>query len=302
MKKILCIDGGGIRGILSSAVIAQLEDILGTNIAQHFDLIAGTSTGGIISIALTKQDDSGAVYSAREITDFYIEFGRSVFSKRLFGGAFYPKYKSEPLEQAMEQYLGHDIFYKLSTKVMITTYDLESRRPYFFKNWKERDYMCPVYKIATATSSAPIFFPPTKINDMVLIDGAIAANNPAMCAYAEAKKLWPNEELLIVSIGTGDSRRPIHYDQSKNWGVFGWLDKLVPILSDAPTGVVDYQMRTINRDAYIRLQPQLIKSSRSIDDASQKNITALLTDAKIYCQENSELLKDTCRKITQKTH
>jgi patatin-like phospholipase/acyl hydrolase len=212
MKKItvLSIDGGGIRGIIPGTILAELEEILqrqsnsDRKIGDYFDMIAGTSTGGILSCIYLIPDDNGkAKYSAKEALDLYIKNGHTIFDRTFrqkiesLGGIVHEKYSEDHLYELLQNYFGDVTLDKLIRPSLITSYEITDRRAVFFTSAdarKDKIYNFYVRDVARATSAAPTYFPPAHIQSLngqlfALIDGGVFANNPAMCAYAEARKL-----------------------------------------------------------------------------------------------------------------
>src|SRR3954454_7859950 len=137
---VLSVDGGGIRGVIPAMLLADLEERTGKPTGELFDLIAGTSTGGIIALALTVPgDDGGPRGAANDLVDLYLTEGPRIFHHsigQMFEsglGLLDEKYDAAPLEQALEDYLGETRVSEAVTDVMVASYDLEHRTPFFFK-------------------------------------------------------------------------------------------------------------------------------------------------------------------------
>lgn len=299
MKFVLSIDGGGIRGVIPATILAHLEKELGMPLYKCFDLISGTSTGAIIAAGLSLPKNSyadEAKYTASDILDFYVHDSKEIFSnqRNWFKRIISSKYPSQNLAQPIFDHIGSGRFDEMLTKVMIPAYDISNRRPYFFKSWKYSVRDIATHRIVCASASAPTYFPPTRINfkngveAKYLIDGFVAANNPAMCAYCEARRLWGDEDIFMLSIGAGDISDPVTNVNHKHWGIFTWIPRLFSIMMDAPINTVDYQMHTLAPDMYVRLQLKVRMSSEKIDDASITNIQNLQTEANslILCEGN----------------
>lgn len=215
--KILSIDGGGIRGVIPCTILKFIENQIGGNLCDTFDLIAGTSTGGIITLGLTTDKPGQSYpYYAEEMLALYRENGKLIFEKRqrdflsvigsLFGrgiGAIMDNpYDSANLELLLEAYFGERTLKESKTNVLVTTYDIGKGQPFYFlsrlaemfEGERNRgDFM--VRNIARSTSAAPTYFEPfvTKEKDsdnFAFIDGGVFANNPSILAYGEAKELW----------------------------------------------------------------------------------------------------------------
>jgi len=294
MKTVLSIDGGGIKGIIAALALEEIERQIGKPISDCFDLICGVSTGGIIASILTIPDDDGRPkYKASDVVKFYREEGRRIFRKRSkipFYYLFKSKYRHSRLKDAIRSRIGDLPFNHLTNRVMIPCYDLIERRPYFFKNWYPDIINVATYQVATATSSAPTYFDPQICNmgngstRKLLVDGSVAVNNPTACAYAEAKRLWGNEEIFVVSIGTGDVTDPI--ENQKRWGFLNWYPEVIEVLVDAPTNTVDYQLRNMIPRHYVRFQNKINYSSEKLDDVSFRNIRRLLTEGKSFVESD----------------
>jgi predicted acylesterase/phospholipase RssA len=263
-----------------------------------FDLIAGTSTGGILTLALTKPDASGKPqYAAEDVVRLYEREGRRIFHRSAWhmvnalGSLAEEKYPSSGMEGVLEDYFGEARLKDAVTDVLITSYEIERRFPFFFKSRNARakpDYDFPMKRVARATSAAPTFFEPCKLDVdtaddyYALIDGGVYANNPAMCGLVEARTYWPEaRDFLVVSLGTGEQLKPLPYGQAKGWGVAHWAKPVLEIVLDGVSSTVDYQMRHLlpatpaGVPRYFRFQTRLIHGSESIDDASPENLRGL---------------------------
>ena len=317
LVKVLSIDGGGIRGILPAMVLSELEERTGRQVSTLFDLVAGTSTGGILALALTKPSESGTpAYSAADLVKLYEDQGPRIFSRsvwheiRSVGSLLADKYPAAGIEEVLDKYFGDTRLKDALTSVMVTSYDLEARRPMFFKSWlAKRDPASdfPMKAVARATSAAPTYFPPAKVDTAgpagyyALIDGGVFANNPAVCAYAEARILnRGRNDFLLLSLGTGSHTRTIPYDKAKDWGVAEWAQPILSVVLDGVSTAADYQLRELlpPRDGtqrFFRFQTQLSMGSDDLDDASRTNIHALkILAAEQLIENNDALLKSLC--------
>lgn len=299
MKTILTIDGGGVRGFIPAYVLNTLQERLEQPLVKHFDMIAGTSTGSIIAVGLaTPGTDGEPRWTTRQILDFYVNDAPRIFSepRTKVGMLMGSKYDSRNLSIVLTEKVGGVSFGDMITNVIIPSYDITNRRSYFFKSWKDIASNLPAPKIVTAACSAPLFFDPTpiKFNDgsetRYMIDGAVLGNNPTMCAYVEAKKLWGDEDLFIVSIGCGDTSDPIDAEDKKRWGAASWFPEIAEIFMDAPVNTVDYQLKTIAGDMYVRMQCKIHYAEKSIDNASSRNIRDMTRDAVLMTNEHKDEL------------
>lgn len=277
-KKILSIDGGGIRGIIPAMVLNEIEKKTGKSIASMFDLIAGTSTGGILALGLTKgnSDLSAPKFTCAELVDFYRdpERGGKIFTEFILGSlddVVQPKFTSKYRQKVLEELLKESKIEEAIKEVYITSYDIELRVPVFFTSNPKSDAipenpdysrtLCKGFKMvdaAMATSAAPTFFQPHKLDTIntksgyyALIDGGVFANNPTALARTQAVSSHARdnngEELqqdqtLIVSLGTGSMQRQYKYKDAKNWGQLNWLTPLIDVLLDGQSEAVSYQL------------------------------------------------------------
>jgi patatin-like phospholipase/acyl hydrolase len=290
--KVLSIDGGGIRGIIPAMVLAELEARARKPAAELFDLIAGTSTGGILAAALTSPDAQGRPrWTAAELVDLYRVEGAGIFERSLWrivesaGGVLDEKHDAAGLDRALKKYLGEARLSQALTRVLVTSYDLESRRPYLFKSWRAvddpgRDF--PMTVVARATAAAPTYFEPLQVRPadgspaLALVDGGVFATNPGMSAYAEVRRIKPRAKVMVVSLGTGQMTKPIHYADAKDWGLLRWVRPIIDVVFDGVADAVDYELGQILDDgAYHRFQCVLDHAGDALDDASPRNIELL---------------------------
>ncbi|SMC27467.1 hypothetical protein SAMN02746041_02963 [Desulfacinum hydrothermale DSM 13146] len=309
MVRILSIDGGGIRGIIPAMVLAEMERLTGRRTARNFHLMAGTSTGGILAMALAVPGSDGPRFAARDLVDLYADRGRDIFKRSFWkgmssaGGLLDEKYPHEPLERVLDEYFGDTVLSDALTKVLVSAYDIEDRAPFFFKSWRSETAMVPMKRAARATSAAPTYFEPARIRmgneTKALVDGGVFVNNPAVSAYAEARRLYPeDEEIMVVSLGTGQLTRPITYDEAKDWGLAGWAIPILNVVFDGVSDAVDYQLRQILGDRFTRFQIPLHVASDDMDNASAANITALKLEAQTLMKQRREDLERACQWLT----
>lgn len=305
MKKILSIDGGGIRGIIPALVLAEIERRTGKNIADCFDLIAGTSTGGIIALGATLEHSNGTpVFSAKKLTKIYENDGLTIFNKtfwRSVGNLFNEKYNHEGIEKVLKRQFGDACMGQSLTNVLVPTYDLFAREPLFFKSWDPRHKDIPIRSVARATSAAPTYFEPTQIEvddqARTLIDGGVFINSPMVSAFAEAQILFPGEDLLLISVGTGQFTRPLQYEDAKDWGQAEWMVPLIGCIFDGVADAADYQMQQFLGKNYIRLQTTLDIGNDDMDDASKGNIELLKLKAKQMIRDHRSKIETICNKL-----
>lgn len=274
MRLVLAIDGGGIRGLVPALLLKDLEEAQGVQVKDVFDLVVGTSTGGILACA------SAVGFEASTVVDLYRERGPKIFKRtwrnriRNPGGMFRPRYTIAQLYDEL-----HDIFRdkRLDDQdlgpMIATSYDMRSGTPVFFKSRSWRG--TPIRQIylrdiAYATAAAPTYFPPVDINDGngggYMVDGGVHSNDPAMVAWVEARKLWPDEEVVVVSMGTGRTAPNWEGKKPTKWGVIKWAIPALNIMMDGAVDVVDHYCKVLLEDRYIRVDRSL--DGVGMDDAS----------------------------------
>ena len=203
--QILSFDGGGLKGLFPAAVLAALEDDLGCTVADHFDLIVGTSTGGLIALAL------GAGLRPAEIVDFYTSKGPTIFGAgRRVGRLLRSKHGPDRLWAALVDVFGDRLLGSSTKRLVIPSYSLDSNDVYVFKTPHHprlrRDHNERMVDVAMATTAAPLFLPAFRLGNNRLIDGGVWANNPTLVAVAEAKSMLevPVDAMRVLSMGTTD--------------------------------------------------------------------------------------------------
>ncbi len=311
MVSILSIDGGGIRGIIPATFLREIEACTGKPVCALFDIVAGTSTGGILAAALSMPDARGRPkYTADDILKLYHAYGGEIFHRSLLrkattlGGLAGPKYSSRALERVLAEYLHGARLNETLTEILVTAYDMSSSTPWFFKTSFAKTHRGlednPLLtQIAYATAAAPTYFPPLALGRLCLVDGGVFASNPAMCAYAQAKQLYPYErDFLLVSLGTGEYVQNRPCSQVERWGVAGWAVPITQVMLNSSSATVDYQLRRmLSAESYARFQTRLSAEAAAMDDASDENLRRLQAIADQAVREQSSELARVCRTL-----
>lgn len=293
--RVLTLDGGGVRGYLSAKILFNLETLLNNenneniNIGQRFDLIVGTSTGGIIACALSIGK------SAKEIFELYEILIPKVFTP-ISKGYFKNKYSSKALRKELDNILGDKELKDVITGLCITSVDVENSSPRFHKsNYFERNAPRQDEKLldlALATSAAPTYFSLVDSKHSTnLTDGGVVANNPSLVGLIDAMQLTSNniEQISLVSIGTGDQcHMPYNVEKLKNSGKLKWIyqsnsSPILELLMESQSKLAHFQTGFLLGDRYIRLNPKLsvtieldsvdkIDSLKNLADISKKDL------------------------------
>ena len=311
--KILSIDGGGVRGIIPGMVIAEIESRTGKPVSELFDLISGTSAGGHLALALSLPAENGKPrWSAAALADFYGPAYGKIFDSSRFKmldvikGLAHERYSSNGIEGVLEELFGEAMLSDALTEVLITAYEVERAEPHFFTRHDARtdprnDHFMRF--VARATSAAPTYFEPAarleSPDKLTFIDGGVFANNPTMCAFAHAQSLgFDEDDMTIVSLGTGAVSRSLQFEEVREWGLASWARPIIDISAHAGNHAIDWQMTHILRpENYFRLTPSLASGRTSLDDARPETISALEAIAKNLIEENSATIDVLCESI-----
>ena len=298
----------------------------GAHVSDYFNLFAGTSTGGLVALALTAPDPAvpgRPQVSAGELAGFYVEDGPRIFHRTLLErlrtvwGYAAPKYSLDPLAEAVHRRLGDVRLADAVREVIVASYDMTNREPFFFKRWRAREPVDPsdpaaatrnhpIVDAAMATSAAPTYFPSHELDGRALVDGGVFANNPSVAAITEALKRTAasgrveTDDLLVVSIGTGVHEEGFDQRTVSRWGKVGWIlphggepPILGAVLDGASDGADHWAHMLLNHDPgapaparaeigrgprYFRLQIRLDEAI-PLDDAREHVLTDALPAA-----------------------
>lgn len=327
---ILSIDGGGVRGLIPLRILESLESRLvhrGVEQPMHaiFDLMAGTSTGGLIAAGLCAPRPGGsngdAAATISELRDFYEREAREIFTYSLSArlaravtnpfGLFDETYDARPLEKLLKERFGWTSMASGLCKLVLTAYDIERRKAVFMTNGLEENGSRPddyyFWQAVRATTAAPSYFEPARIDNLTrksqetMVDGGVFMNDPTIAAYLEAGKLgWDQDELVILSLGTGRAREhAFRYEEAVSWGALGWMQpsKGVPILSifsDGQTQTASYQashlFNALPKVSYHRIDGDLEPQAEEFANARPGNILTLNGAADRMIRDNTVLL------------
>jgi len=311
---VLSIDGGGIRGVIPACLLMELEKRLAKRnkkkpLHRYFDLIAGSSTGGIIAAGLAAPRPGAPAEPAatpKDLLSLYQDRGRTIFTRDVFrrlreaiadpASLWQEKYDATVLEAELQRQLGTATIHQALTNLVLTAYDIENRRAVFMTNCRAATGKVPddywFWQAARATSAAPTYFEPARVTNRTqnrietLIDGGVFSNDPAMAAFVEALKMgYEARNITVVSLGTGYQNRPFEFREVRNWGPLSWISptKGAPIISifmQGQASTASYQAAALLNGGssdykawrYFRFDHQLEIGNDDLDDASDSNI------------------------------
>jgi predicted acylesterase/phospholipase RssA len=226
-KKLLALDGGGIRGVLSLGVLQAIEKEVGQPLGEYFDYIAGTSTGAILAAALAKG------MPLKDLESFYFDFGPQIFDKRFLLQRYKSLYTSDPLKKKLQSVFGADTTLRdmKDPLLLVVTRNWTTDSPWpissnpkaYYNNSDRSDcnLQIPLWQLVRASTAAPVYFPPEVLQwdkgdsskSFVFVDGGVTPyNNPAFLLYRMATQApywlqWETGEdkMLVVSVGTGSA-------------------------------------------------------------------------------------------------
>ncbi|WP_028784705.1 CBASS cGAMP-activated phospholipase [Thalassobacillus devorans] len=266
--KILCIDGGGIRGVMPIVVLKAMEKELGCSVAEKFDLIAGTSTGSIIAASVMLRKDMG------ELLDSYQKYGKKIFIRQAKVGLFKSVYSDRYLRRLLKEAFENKKLGEMDGPLLIPAVDVTHGKPYIHRSHaieaENDDLSIPLWDAVLSSCSAPIYFPPNNVdNDYLSIDGGLWANNPSLVCITEAIHYFNKslKDIHILSIGTGDQNIDFTIDNDKFWGIKKWMPfrfptmKVTPKLLDLALNLssesVSYHCQLLLQDNYLRINDKL---------------------------------------------
>jgi patatin-like phospholipase/acyl hydrolase len=328
---LLSIDGGGMRGLIPALVLRNIRDRLrarGADAGFHrlFHMMAGTSTGGLICLALSlpaADPERPGVFMASpalsidDVVDLYAEEGPNIFPPTVFRGlrrveqVFREKYDSDPVRGLYGKVFGGATLKHSLCHLLIPSYDVERQTVFLFKHRplrKDRTTSDPDFflrDVAMATTAAPTYFAPAAVEPVgggpsrYLLDGGLYANNPSLCCYIEAKKTFPRAgNLLILSLGTGTFNRDYSHREVRGWGYLEWVSPgrgvpLFSLMTGAQSECVDHQLEKLPGVTYLRLNGPL-EERCELDDAGPRAMRVLRRAAGRIIEENDAALERAC--------
>lgn len=337
---VLSIDGGGIRGVIPGVILEFLESELqkldgeDARIADYFDVISGTSTGGLVTAMLTSPDENNRpLFAAKDLKDFYLDHGPKIFPQathpfssvtgvlnRLAG----PKYDGKYLHGLIKEKLHDTKLHQTLTNIVIPAFDIKRLQPTIFSSYKVKQdpgLDALLSDICIGTSAAPTYLPAHyfetkdstgKVKEFNLIDGGLAANNPTLVAISEVTKvitrgspdffpIQPTDygRFLVISLGTGSPMAQEKYeaDEAAKWGVLGWLAK------SGSTPLVDVFMQASSDmvDFHIAVACQALHSEENYLRIQDDTLSGAVASVDIATKENLQDLVEVGEGLLKKS-
>ena len=292
VRYVLALDGGGVKGVIVLRFLQKLEEERGIKVSDFFDMFVGTSTGALICSLFAHKS-----ISAKEILDnMYTQTNLATIMYQSYYNSimnvFYTraKYCNKNKMDVVSRYLcdKDTRMCDVPKPILITAYNPEKKEPIFFSNFLDRNSQYKLLDACNASTAAPVYFPAAVVEcpeggeDKILIDGGIFSNNPACFAYLNAKKMYPDEEVRVLSIGTG-IKKSTFSPKYKNGGGYEWVIDagVIDMMFDGNQLSAHLEMKRmtdLNRDTYLRVNEYLQYASYEMDDTSKNNYDLLLKE------------------------
>ena len=289
--RVLSVDGGGVRGLLALEVIKYLEALSSKPVSEMFDIITGTSTGGLIALGLAK--DNG--YSAAALSSVYQYYCPKIFARttaqklKSFAKLAGPKYSNAALYECAVSILGGKAsMADVEAKAMVTTYDINGRTPKLYSSWQTPGVL--MVDAAMSTTAAPTYFPPWHDN----VDGGVCNNNPALSAVIEACRIYDCtvRDVEVLTVGTGSDTKAYDGNDAKGWGLLTWAEPVVNIAMDGSSMLNQYHLQRLLPDAAVtRIQCNVAGDMAALDNANDDNMRKLMAAGANLAYQNGDALK-----------
>ena len=272
-KYLLSLDGGGVRAIASVIFLKKLEEELSLSLFKKFDFFIGTSAGAVVAMGLAiKRMSADDLIDLLSEENFRKIMRNSRWDDILGLMQTTPKYDAVGKAEILKKYFGDSLLGDAFKPVMVTSYDIEARKPVLLSSFLTPQISA--VDAGNASSAAPIYFPSAKVGDQYLIDGGIVVNHPVLHGYAEIRKFYPNNPIKVLSIGTGLNKRPLKGESSQKWGLIGWMmHDLFGLMLESS---LDHELAEdlIGKD-YLRVNSPIGNVSRRLDNKSKTNLTRI---------------------------
>ncbi len=312
--RILSLDGGGVRGVVEARILMRIEEQTGRPVTELFDLIGGTSVGGLLATMLTipknpeDPSDKTPLYSAAEIFSLLYQNKIDIFKPSWFslGGLLGPKYQSKHYVNELKRYMGDLSMSQSVCPTVVFAYNTEMQRIDALSSWDTKSYT-KVDAVASTTAAQTLFHPHTMtVVDnakgslpvtYTYTDGGTGVNNPAALLLGKALNLFPEgKNFEVLSIGTGSFNTPIYYDQVKSAGLLAWLPHFSNVVFNSQQssftllledmlnakGVNGKSQNVRGGGQYLRWNPPLNLDQSSMDDMSSQNIRGIVQATDMY--------------------
>lgn len=302
--RVLSLDGGGMRGIIETIILAEIEKELQAPISSIFDMIAGSSTGGLVALGLSLVDEHNAPrYRAKDLLPLYLTYGKEIFHasakhKVTNGfGLWGPKYETTGLKKAADFFLANTKLSEASIPIIITGYHVAGENGVEFSSLDAQahrdDKDCLMKDVALATTAAPLFFDLADVHYSWgrledIADGGLYRNNPSLVAYANAYNHFPNRDIEVYAIGAGKIPAEELNKQLKGRGIIQWLSPIIRHVrvsdSETDNDILHKLLNHDGKEGFFRINVALSRKHRSMDNVSASHLSYLIERGKAATQ------------------
>lgn len=314
--RILNLAGGGVRGLMQLYFLSRLEDETQKSIPELFDMVVGTSIGGILATLLTKKDPlnpNKAKYSATYLLNFFENHSQEMFQTKWFSGfgLFKTKYRATSMEKLLNELLGDDKFEDRLIPTVVTSFSLNTGAPKVFYSTSKSELFNTV-DVAMATSAAPTYFKPREVvarnakrgiaDRYILVDGGVYANDPLAVAMDAGLSYFNKDaaNTIMVSVGTGQSSEIKDNSRLLRGGVIAWSKNIIDIMFAGQNGTYsDESVEVKKLSVHSKWNPTLPAEHMTLDNTSEENAEALLRASRLYTDRNRNRLTELGELLTQ---
>lgn len=319
-RRVLSIDGGGMRGIVPATILVELEALTGRQVPDLFDVVVGTSTGSMLAVGLNLPDASGSPkYRAADFIDMYRDLGPKIFHKNrslfhFFGNLMRPAYPADGIESVLADYFGDVKMSDLLADVSVPAINLESMHMHVFstcKGQQDPSWDFHVRHTVRAATAAETFFPATRITSVdgsrtgTYVDAGLSTNNPSILGLSEAGLLQSDASCLFLSLGTGEITRPINAAAASEWGEVQWLHALLAMQGNAQASFTSLVIeRFLDKQLgsdFHRCQVDLHEFPYAMDDTRAEHLDSYEEAARRWIDTNHSTLEHIARALVSES-
>jgi patatin-like phospholipase/acyl hydrolase len=296
--KILSIDGGGLRGIVPVLILKRIEEMTGKKIHELFDVIVGTSTGGIIACGLTcTKDGVNPLLSIDKLIELYTTKGNTIFpAKKNFitksisrvNSYLNPEFSPKGLDGLLTEYFEDLTLVDTLKPIIVSSYDLKNNEVLMFKTrnavWNKEQYNAKLKDVCRATSAAPTYLPSYEMKydgkKRICVDGGVYINNPAMAGVSDVLKTFEGisiNDIECLSLGTGIYSENLGIKNTPSWGLLCWAKPISTLMMQATSKATTYECDEILKK-HLRLQVSIDEESKSDMADSRPETTKYIID------------------------
>ncbi len=316
--RILSLDGGGLRGIIPVLILKEIERRTGEKIYNLFDLISGTSTGGLIACGITVSDNQKTPkYSIQDIEDIYTKRGKDIFPKKGFLGNIIdsisslnkPRFSDKGIDSVLTEYFGTKRMSDCLTPLLISSYDLYNNEALFFKTRhavSKPSKNALLKDMCRATSAAPTYLPAYKFTfddkTRVCVDGGVYINNPTVASLVEVTKYHQSKvydfervtlsDIIVLSLGTGHYSSDLARKKVESWGLLEWATNITDVMMQAVNQTTTYQGEELTTsDNFLRINLDITEHKYSdMADSSDATRNYLINEVQSQIFGNGVLM------------